>query len=268
MIYAISDIHGDLKQAKKLLKEYNVIEDNDDWIAGESTLVCVGDSTDRGPDGIDVLQFFYNLKNQASTKGGRVIHLMGNHDALILCVALEKFRGLDDYEHQYIFNGNGGKMHEAVSLSRLHNLRKYVQSFPLMCRVDDILFQHADGFNFYNKACGNEGSPEDRIAKANAYGKLQSASAWGAWNLFYDLTEERHWNRQSDILPEYLASLEADLVVHGHTGFYGSVPKQYLNNMAINIDATLSRGYYKYREPNIERGCVLVIDSPGKNIIL
>jgi hypothetical protein len=102
MIYAISDIHGDKKQAVKLLQKHGVIDNDDKWIAGSSTLVVNGDSTDRGSDGIGTLRFFFNLTKEAESSGGRVIHTMGNHDALILCMALHSLNEDYNYEHTYI----------------------------------------------------------------------------------------------------------------------------------------------------------------------
>lgn len=264
MIYAISDIHGDYKQALKLLQQHGVVDIDGNWVAGESTLVCNGDSTDRGSDGIKVLRLMLNLSHQAREAGGRVIHIMGNHDALILCVALEHLAGSVDYEHSYMFKDNGGKNHEAVSLSRLHELRRYVQSFPLMCRVDDILFQHADGFDLYSRVTKDAHTPDDKIKAANAYCKNRAETPWGAWNLFYDLTDERFWQNEGELMEDYLQAFGAKIVVHGHTGFVGGEPKVYLGGMAINIDAVMSGGYRK----DDERGCVLVIDSPGKDIVV
>jgi hypothetical protein len=263
MIYAISDIHGDYKQATKLLRQYNIINEDDQWIAGDSTLVVAGDSTDRGKDGIKVLRLLFNLTKQALEKGGRVIHLMGNHDALILCIALHNLDNDYDYKHTYVFKGNGGKMHEAVSLSRLHDLRHFVQSFPLMCRVGDILFQHADGFDLYNQVSG-KGTPEEKIKRANQDCLERAESSWGAWNLFDRLTMERRWNHSGELMPDYLESFGAKLVVHGHTGFPGNTPKRYLDDMVINIDAVMSKGYRN----DEERGCILVINRDGKDIVV
>lgn len=264
MIYSISDIHGDYKQALKLLKQYDVVDDDGKWMAGDSTLVCNGDSTDRGSDGIKVLRFMLNLSQQARNAGGKVIHTMGNHDALILCLALEHLSYSLNWEHNFIFNQNGGKNHEATSLSRLHELRRYVQSFPLMCRVDDVLFQHADGFNFYNQITQDADTPESKIKAANTYCRNQALTSDGAWGLFYDITDQRDWNGKDELIGDYLNSFDSKVVVHGHTGFVGNSPKIYLNDMAINIDAIMSSGYRQ----DEGRGCLLVIDSPGKDIVV
>lgn len=263
MIYAISDVHGDKKQAIKLLQEHDVIDNENNWIAGSSVLVVNGDSTDRGPDGIGTLRFFYNLTQQAAAKGGRVIHTMGNHDALILSIALQNIEQEYNYEHEQIFRQNGGKVHEAKSLSTLHDLRRYVQSFPLMCRIDDVLFQHVDGF-FYTRTIDTLEEPEKMIAAINVYGRHQAQTSGGAWQLFYDLTNERYWQYNEQRVSGYLQKFDAKMVVHGHTGFIGDEPLFYLNNTVVNIDAVMSSGYRK----DNNRGCVLVLDKPGKNIVI
>lgn len=264
MIYAISDTHGDYKQAVKLLQREGVIDADANWIADDSTLICAGDSTDRGPDGIKMLKFWKQLTEQAKEQGGRVIHLMGNHDALILCIAIETLKGGYDYEHAHIFRGNGGKMHEATSLSRMEGLRVFVQNFPGMCLVDGILFQHCDGFDFYREHSRGATTPEERIQAVNKYVWHRARDAWGAWNLFYDLTDNRFWSNSGELMPEYLEDFGAKIVVHGHTGFKGDAPMRYLDDMVINIDAIMSRGY----RSDENRGCVLVIDSPGKDIVV
>lgn len=265
MIYAISDVHGDKKQVSRLLTNHNVINDEGDWSAGASILVVNGDSTDRGPDGIGTLEFFYKLSRQAEVQGGRLIHTMGNHDALILSIALQHVNPDGDYdpEHAYIFRQNGGKAHEAVSLARLHALRRYVQSFPLVCMVDDVLFQHVDGF-FYTRVVDTLEEPEKMIAAINAYGRHQMQTAHGAWKMFYDLTNERYWQYDERRVGGYLQMFGADMVVHGHTGFIGSEPQFYLNNKVVNIDAIMSSGYRQ----DSSRGCVLVLDKPGNKIVM
>ena len=47
MIYAISDIHGDYKQALKLLQQHGVVDIDGNWVAGDSTLVCNGYATKK-----------------------------------------------------------------------------------------------------------------------------------------------------------------------------------------------------------------------------
>jgi hypothetical protein len=133
-----------------------------------------------------------------------------------------------------------------------------------MCRVDDILFQHCDGFEFYRAHSKTATTPDERIKAVNEYVWHNARSAWGAWNLFFNLTDDRFWQNSGELMPEYLEDFGAKIVTHGHTGFMGDTPMRYLDDMVINLDAMLSRGY----RTDDNRGCVLVVDSPGKDIVV
>lgn len=73
MMYVISDIHGCFDEYMALLKKINFSE--------EDQLYVVGDSVDRGPEPIKVLQDMMNRPN--------VIYILGNHD-FILYVIMSK----------------------------------------------------------------------------------------------------------------------------------------------------------------------------------
>ena len=69
-IFANSDIHGDYKRYRELLIEHKVINETNDWIAGDSILICNGDITDRGRKGIDVIKLLMQLEKQSQSEGG------------------------------------------------------------------------------------------------------------------------------------------------------------------------------------------------------
>lgn len=68
MIYAISDLHGRYDLYAALLKKIR--------FCGEDTLYILGDSIDRGPDGIRILFDAAGRRN--------VVHLLGNHEDMAL----------------------------------------------------------------------------------------------------------------------------------------------------------------------------------------
>jgi len=79
-VYAIGDIHGDLKRAQNLLRGLSLIDENNDWIGGASVLVQTGDRLDRWHQDYETLIFFDKLELQAKNAGGRVFSLVGNHE--------------------------------------------------------------------------------------------------------------------------------------------------------------------------------------------
>lgn len=99
-IIVLGDIHGDFEVAKKMLKAANLIDDNLNWIGGDTYVVQVGDQVDRcRPKGdypcnhelgtendeasdILILKLFTKLHEQAVNAGGKVISLLGNHELM------------------------------------------------------------------------------------------------------------------------------------------------------------------------------------------
>jgi hypothetical protein len=83
MIYAIGDIHGCLEKLQNLLEREGITE-NSKWAAGNAHLVFLGDYTDRGEDGIGVIELVMRLEQEAAGAGGQVTALLGNHDVILL----------------------------------------------------------------------------------------------------------------------------------------------------------------------------------------
>ena len=100
-IVAIGDLHGDWKLTLKILKIAKVIDNNNNWIGGDTVVVQVGDQIDRcrplGPtnkcdmegttlndEASDekIMKFMSNLNNKAKKDNGMVISLLGNHELL------------------------------------------------------------------------------------------------------------------------------------------------------------------------------------------
>jgi hypothetical protein len=256
MIYAVSDVHGDLARVQAILRRAAVIDSHNDWIAGTSTFVVNGDSIDRGPNGIETYRYFKALQEQAKDAGGCLIHTMGNHDAMALSMALGN-RG-DDI--QWVFNHNGGSALEVCALIEDTELLAWVQSFPLIVKVDDYLFQHCDQFSFYERI-----TKDQTIEAINAKGREKSQTYQGAWKMFYDMTDERHWDGKVGYMSSYLEKFRARALIHGHIRSPSSnEPYWYHQGLVCNIDATMSIGY----RPHPDRGCILVIDSEGTDIVV
>ena len=106
-IFAIGDVHGDYDRLVKLLTTAKIIEhtaspetvapDAVTWIAGKAVLVFTGDLIDKGPHSFKVLQLAASLRKAAAGSGGRVVTLMGNHEAEFLSDPSEK--KVKDFAH-------------------------------------------------------------------------------------------------------------------------------------------------------------------------
>lgn len=83
-VFAISDVHGMYLQTISLLKAGHVIDDQNNWIGGKSLLIITGDSIDKGPQSIEILNLWVSLKHQSELAGGKLIHVLGNHESEFL----------------------------------------------------------------------------------------------------------------------------------------------------------------------------------------
>lgn len=83
-VAVISDIHGMYGPLVSLLRAGNIINETGGWSAGKTLLIVTGDSLDKGDNIVDTLDLWIALSGQAAAYGGRVIHLLGNHEAEFL----------------------------------------------------------------------------------------------------------------------------------------------------------------------------------------
>jgi hypothetical protein len=83
-IVAIGDIHGDVDSFISILQQAQIVDASRRWIGGNTTLVQVGDFTDRGPTVRAVMDLLMELEAQATAAGGRVAVLLGNHELMNL----------------------------------------------------------------------------------------------------------------------------------------------------------------------------------------
>jgi hypothetical protein len=79
-VVSVGDLHGDLKQAKLVLKLARVVDDKGEWAGGKTILVQTGDTVDRGADTIEIVEWLNGLVSQATAAGGQAIILNGNHE--------------------------------------------------------------------------------------------------------------------------------------------------------------------------------------------
>lgn len=81
-IIAIGDLHGDYDAYQNLLREAGLINKRGRWTGGDAIFVQTGDVPDRGPNSLKIIEHLQKLQKQASRKGGKVVTLVGNHEAM------------------------------------------------------------------------------------------------------------------------------------------------------------------------------------------
>ena len=83
-IVAVGDLHGDYEAWLDIAREARLMDASGRWTAGKTILVQLGDITDRGPDSLKIIRSLQQLQKQAPRAGGKVIVVLGNHEAMNL----------------------------------------------------------------------------------------------------------------------------------------------------------------------------------------
>jgi hypothetical protein len=81
-IVAIGDLHGDHAAWRQIAAAAGLIDQAGRWAGGRAILVQTGDVTDRGPDSLKIIRDLRRLQSEAQRAGGRVIAVVGNHEAM------------------------------------------------------------------------------------------------------------------------------------------------------------------------------------------
>ena len=83
-IVAVGDLHGDFKAWTDIARGAGLIDGRGHWTGGKTILVQLGDVTDREPDSLKIVRNLQQLQREAPRKGGKVVVVLGNHEAMNL----------------------------------------------------------------------------------------------------------------------------------------------------------------------------------------
>ena len=83
-IIAVGDLHGDFAAWQAIARAAGLMDARGHWAGGKTTLVQLGDVTDREPDSLKIIRSLQQLQKEAPRKGGKVIVVLGNHEAMNL----------------------------------------------------------------------------------------------------------------------------------------------------------------------------------------
>jgi hypothetical protein len=83
-IVAVGDLHGDYQAWQTIATAAGLIDSSGHWSGGKTTLVQLGDILDREPDSLQIVRSLQQLQTEAPRAGGRVVVVLGNHEAMNL----------------------------------------------------------------------------------------------------------------------------------------------------------------------------------------
>src|SRR4051794_28326628 len=83
-IVAVGDLHGDYDAWLTIARAARLVDAAGHWAGGNAVLVQMGDITDRGPNSLLIIRSLQQLQKEAPLSKGRVIVILGNHEAMNL----------------------------------------------------------------------------------------------------------------------------------------------------------------------------------------
>lgn len=136
-VFVFGDVHGEFDRVVSLLRLAGLIDAELRWTGGGAVVAFLGDLFDRGHDVTRLLWFVYGLEREAREAGGRVITLLGNHEAMVLSGDLRYVAP----KEQTIADLHGMSYETLFDPDR-SVLGRWIAAKPGLVRLEDLLFAH------------------------------------------------------------------------------------------------------------------------------
>ncbi|MEW1719657.1 metallophosphoesterase [Streptomyces sp. NPDC093109] len=214
-LYAVGDVHGYLDELIAALAEQGLIDAEGRWAAGNARLWFLGDFTDRGPDGIGVIDLVMRLSAEAAASGGYCKALMGNHELLL--IGAKRFgdtpvnsgAGTATFQAAWLLNGG-----QRTDMERLQDVHlQWMSRLDAVVEQDGHLLMHSD-----TTAYLDYGSTIDDV-NDTVHQILTRNDADECWDLFRKLTKRFAFRDEGgpEAVRELLSQYGGQRVVHGHS---------------------------------------------------
>lgn len=215
-LYVVGDVHGYLDELVTELQAQGLIDAERRWSAGNARLWFLGDFTDRGPDGIGVIDLVMRLSAEAAAAGGYCKALMGNHELLL--IGAKRFgdtpvssgAGTATFQAAWLLNGG-----QRTDMERLQDVHlQWMSRLDAAVLEEDHLLLHSDTTAYLDYG--------DSIEDVNdtIHELLNRGDADITWDLFRKFTK-RFAFRDEETGPgavrELLGTYGGSRVVHGHS---------------------------------------------------
>lgn len=215
-LYVVGDVHGYLDELIRELQAQHLIDAECRWSAGNARLWFLGDFTDRGPDGIGVIDLVMRLSAEAAAAGGYCKALMGNHELLL--IGAKRFgdtpvssgAGTATFQAAWLLNGG-----QRTDMERLEDVHlQWMSRLDAATLQDGHLLLHSDTTAYLDYG--------DSIEDVNdtIHELLNRNDADITWDLFRKFTKRfafRDEETGPQAVRELLATYGGGRVVHGHS---------------------------------------------------
>ncbi|MGQ5634483.1 MULTISPECIES: metallophosphoesterase [unclassified Streptomyces] len=214
-LYVVGDVHGYLDELVAALQEQGLIDASGQWCAGTTRLWFLGDFTDRGPDGIGVIDLVMRLSAEAAAAGGYCKALMGNHELLLLGAKrfgdtpVNSGAGTATFQAAWLLNGG-----QKTDMDRLqdHHLQ-WMARLDAVEEVDGYLLVHSDTTAYLDYGDSIE-AVNDTVRET-----LTRNDADECWDLFRKFTKRFSFRDEggADAVRSLLDTYGGTRIVHGHS---------------------------------------------------
>lgn len=248
-LYVVGDVHGHLEPLREALLEQGLIDEDGHWAGGAARLWFLGDFTDRGPDGIGVVELAMQLSEEAAEAGGSSRMLLGNHEILLLGVyffgdhPVPVAGGSTTFRE--IWLRNGGLQWDLDRFTDAQAL--WLARQPVAAVVDQYLLVHSD-----SNAYLEYGSTIEDI-DGEIRDLLGDPEPLPCWDLFRNLTRRGAFMGETGAMAaaDLMGELGGRQIVHGHTPIPYQTgedpalidgPRVYADGQVINLDGGIYLG--------------------------
>ncbi|MFF3839667.1 metallophosphoesterase [Streptomyces sp. NPDC001930] len=214
-LFVVGDVHGYLDELVEALRAQGLIDENGSWAAGNARLWFLGDFTDRGPDGIGVIDLVMRLSAEAAAAGGYCKALMGNHELLL--IGAKRFgdtpvnSGAGTATFQAAWLLNGGQKHDMDRLQDVH--LQWMSRLDAVVWEDDHLLLHSDTTAYldYGRTIEDVNDTVHEILNRN--------DADEVWDVFRKFTKRFAFRDEGgpQAVQELLSTYGGSRIVHGHS---------------------------------------------------
>jgi hypothetical protein len=214
-LYVVGDVHGYLDELVEALAEQGLIDADGHWAAGHARLWFLGDFTDRGPDGIGVIDLVMRLSAEAAAAGGYCKALMGNHELLLLGAKrfgdtpVNSGAGTATFQAAWLLNGG-----QKTDMDRLQDVHlQWMARLDAVIEEDEHLLMHSDTTAYLEYG--------DTIEDVNdtVHAILTRNDADECWDLFRKFTKRFAFRDDAgpQAVRELLTTYGGRRIVHGHS---------------------------------------------------
>ncbi|UQA94234.1 metallophosphoesterase [Streptomyces halobius] len=214
-LYVVGDVHGYYDELREALAAEGLIDADGNWAAGNTRLWFLGDFTDRGPDGIGVIDLVMQLSAQAAAAGGYCKALMGNHELLLLGAKrfgdtpVQSGAGTASFQAAWLLNGG-----QKSDMDRLedHHLQ-WMARLDAVMEEDGHLLLHSDTTAYLDYGNSIE------AVNDTVHDVLTRSDADEVWDLFRKFTKRFAFRDESgsQAVRGLLAAYGGERIVHGHS---------------------------------------------------